>query len=210
MKITVIGAGEMGSAIVKQLNTAGHLIRVTCKSSGRAKLLEQRHTAVRAVAPNGAANGADVVIVATRFIDAIDALNAVGDLKGMTVVDVTNPLTADYKSLTVGRKTSAAEQISMAFEGAKVVKAFNTVLASVLADGGELGNGQRVNVFLASDSQEAKQTVRRLVASMGSTAIDTGGLTNARHLETLAALNLYMSRCVGLGVSARTSWAYRA
>ena len=91
----------------------------------------------------GAAAGADAVILATGYADAVDALQAVGDLKGKVVIDITNPLTADYMGLTIGHSTSAAEEIAKAVPGAEVVKAFNTVFAQVLAEGADFGNGQQ-------------------------------------------------------------------
>ena len=37
MKITVIGAGNMGSAFVKQLSRAGHQVSVTARDSAKAE-----------------------------------------------------------------------------------------------------------------------------------------------------------------------------
>jgi hypothetical protein len=37
------------------------------------------------------------------YADAVTALNALGELSGVVVVDITNPLTADYMGLTIGR-----------------------------------------------------------------------------------------------------------
>ena len=80
-------------------------------------------------------------MLATAYGEAVAALNAVGDLRGKAVIDITNPLTADYMGLTVGHSTSAAEEIAKAVPGAEVVKAFNTVFAQVLADGADFGSG---------------------------------------------------------------------
>ena len=52
-----------------------------------------------------------------------------GRLAGKVVIDITNPLTADYMGLTIGHDTSAAEEIAKAVPGAEVIKAFNTVFA---------------------------------------------------------------------------------
>ena len=65
---------------------------------------------------------------------ALAALRAAGDLDGKVVVDITNPLTADYMELTIGHQTSAAEEIQKDFPKARVVKAFNSVFAQVLAE----------------------------------------------------------------------------
>ena len=117
------------------------------------------------------------------------------------MIDITNPLTADYMGLTLGHSTSASEEIAKAIPGAEVVKAFNTVFAPVLAEGADFGGGRKVSVFLASDSPAAKETARQLADSMGFETIDAGGLKNARYLEPLAGLNIYLGYGAGLGTS---------
>jgi len=145
-------------------------------------------------------------VLATGYADAVQALRAVGDLNGKVVIDITNPLTADYMGLTIGHSTSAAEEIARSAAGAEVVKGFNTVFAQVLAQGADFGAGQKVTVFLASDSERAKQTARALAESMGFDTIDAGGLKNARYLEPLAGLNIYFGYGAGLGTSIAPTW----
>jgi predicted dinucleotide-binding enzyme len=205
MKVTVIGAGNMGSAFVKQLTRAGHQVRVTARDADKARRLAAANPGSIAVPTSGAANGADVVVLATGFVDAAAALNSVGNMQGKVVIDITNPLTADYMGLTLGHSTSAAEEIARAVPGAEFVKAFNTVFAQVLAGGPQLG-GRTVTVFYASDSERAKQSARTLAESMGFETIDAGGLKNARYLEPLAGLNIYLGYGAGLGTSIAPTW----
>jgi predicted dinucleotide-binding enzyme len=210
MKVTVIGAGNMGSAFVKQLHAAGHQVRVTARNAAQAEALAAQYHGVRAVAAAGAAIEADVVIVATSYADAVAALRSVGDLAHKVVVDITNPLTADYMGLTLGHSTSAAEEIARALPEAEVVKAFNTVFAQVLAGGADFGNGRKVSVFFASDSAPAKQTVKTLAESLGFATVDAGGLKNARYLEPLAGLNIYLGYGAGLGTGIAPTWIHKA
>jgi predicted dinucleotide-binding enzyme len=205
MKITVIGTGSMGSAFVKQLAKAGNQIRVTGRDLAKAQALASNHSNAAAAAPGQALGDSDVAIVATGYADAVPALLALGNLQGKVVIDITNPLTADYMGLTLGHSTSAAEEIAKAVPGAEVVKAFNTVFASVLSDGPDLG-GQKVPVFVASDSARAKDTASELARSLGFAVIDTGGLKNARYLEPLAGLNIFLGYGAGLGTSIAPTW----
>src|SRR3569832_711518 len=96
MKVTVIGSGNMGSAFVKQLSAAGHRVRVTGRDAAKAAALASQYKGVEPVPLQGAADGEDAVIVATPYEAAADALNAVGNLQGKVVIDITNPLTPDY------------------------------------------------------------------------------------------------------------------
>ncbi|PUA19868.1 NADPH-dependent F420 reductase [Glaciimonas sp. PCH181] len=210
MKVTVIGAGNMGSAFVKQLTRAGHQVTVTTRNLGKAQAVAAANPDAIAVVAVNAAAVADVVVLATSYDDAVSALKSVGDLSGKVVIDITNPLTADYMGLTLGHSTSASEEIAKAIPGAEVVKAFNTVFAQVLSDGADFGNGQTVSVFVASDSARAKQTAKALAESMGFVTVDAGGLKNARYLEPVAGFNIYLGYGAGLGTSIAPAWIKRA
>lgn len=210
MKVTVIGAGNMGSAFVRQLVKAGHQVSVTARNVAKAQDLAAAHAGVKAVAAGGAARGADVVILATGYSDAASALRVADANPSQAVIDVTNPLSADYMSLTLGHDTSASEEVAKAVPGATIVKGFNTVFAQVLSAGPDFGNGSRVPVFLASDSAEAKQTSAALARSLGFDVVDAGGLKNARYLEPLAGLNIYLGYGAGLGTAIAPTWLRKA
>lgn len=210
MKVTVIGAGNMGSAFVKQLTRAGHQVSVTARDLDKVRQVAAANPGAAAVNADNAAASADVVVLATAYGDAVAALRSVGNLQGKVVIDISNPLTADYMGLTLGHSTSAGEEIAKAVPGAEVVKAFNTVFATVLADGADFGAGRRVSVFVASDSANAKQTAIKLAESMGFETIDAGGLKNARYLEPLAGLNIYLGYGAGLGTSIAPTWIRKA
>ena len=204
MKVTVIGSGNMGSGFVKQLKKAGHDVRVTGRSAEKTQQLAALHGARAVSAAEAAAS--DVLILATGYSDAVPALKALGALDGKVVVDVTNPLTADYMGLTIGHTTSAAEEIAKAVPKAHVVKAFNTVFASVLAEGASLGAGKTVPVFVAGDDARAKTAVSEIARSIGFDVVDAGALKNARYLEPLAGLNIYLGYGAGLGTSIAPAW----
>jgi 8-hydroxy-5-deazaflavin:NADPH oxidoreductase len=210
MKVTVVGAGNMGSAFVKQLVRAGHQVSVTARDAAKAAKVAADNPGAKALATAGAAADADAIVLATGYPDAVDALRAVGDLQGKVLIDITNPLTADHLGLTLGHSTSAAEEIAKAVPGAEVVKGFNTVFAQVLADGPDFGNGQKVTVFVASDSPRAKKTATTLATSIGFVVVDAGGLKNARYLEPLGGLNVYFGYGAGLGTSIAPNWLHKA
>ena len=65
MKVTVIGAGNMGSAFVKQLVRAGHQVSVTARDSSKSAQLAAANPGANAVPTAGAAAGADAVVLAT-------------------------------------------------------------------------------------------------------------------------------------------------
>ena len=210
MNILILGAGNMGAAFAKQLSRAGHQVTVTARNLEKAQAVAAANPGAKAVATANAAAAFDVIVLATGYADAVPALQSLGSLSGKVVIDITNPLTADYMGLTLGHSTSAAEEIAKAVPGAQVVKAFNTLFAQVLAEGADFGKGQTASVFVASDSERAKQTAKALADSMGFATIDAGGLKNARYLEPLAGLNIYLGYGAGLGTSIAPTWLQKA
>ncbi len=210
MKVLVVGAGNMGSAFVKQLVASGQQVRITARNADKAAQLAAAHPGAEAVPADNAAGWADVVVLATAFGDSIPALQSLGTLNGKVVIDITNPLTADYMGLTIGHDTSAAEEIARAIPGAEVVKAFNTVFAQVLAEGADFGASQRVSVFVASDSERAKRAATEIATAIGFEVIDAGGLVNARYLEPVAGLNIYLGYGAGLGTAIAPTWLRKA
>lgn len=209
MKITLIGTGNMGSAFALRLSQAGHDTRLTGRDLDKARALAAQYPNVEAYPADQALGDSAVVIVATAYADALPALRSLGDLSGKVVIDITNPLTPDYMGLTLGHSTSAAEEIARALPEVQLVKAFNTLFAQVLADGPAFADGQRGSVFVASDSERAKQTAMALADSFGFDTVDAGGLVNARYLEPLAGLNIYLGYGAGLGTAIAPAWLHK-
>lgn len=210
MIITVVGTGNMGSSFVKRFTLAGHQVRVTGRDLTKAHTLAAQFNGAQAVPAAAAAQGAQVIVLATAYGDAVSALSSLGDISGKVVIDITNPLSADYMSLTLGHSTSAAEEIANAFPAVHIVKAFNTTFAQVIAEGAAFAAGQVAPVFYAGDDTEAKATVQTLIASTGFKPVDAGSLRNARYLEPLAGLNIYFGYGAGLGTNIVPAWLSRA
>lgn len=206
MQITVVGYGNVGAAMVKQLSAAGHQVTVTGRTlDGASKVATQFNA--ESVGLSSAAKDAELIVLAVPYANAAAALDALGSLEGKVLVDVTNPLTDDYMGLTIGHTTSAAEEIAK-LTRASVVKAFNTLFAQVL-DGGAAFPSQPASVFVASDDKDAKQKVAAVAESAGFATVDAGGLKNARYLEALAGLNVYLGYGAGLGVQISPTWIKR-
>ena len=60
-------------------------------------------------------------------------------------------------------------------------------------------SGQQLDVLLASDDEDAKRTVARIVESAGLRAIDAGPLRRARQLEALGYLHIAVQDGLGTG-----------
>jgi predicted dinucleotide-binding enzyme len=208
MQIAIIGYGNMGSGIAKRAGVVGYTVVLAGRDLAAAKKAAASVGALAAT-PAEAVAGAELVVLATPYAAAADALAAAGDLNNRVLIDISNPLKPDFSGLTIGQTTSAGEEIAKLAPGARVVKAFNTVFASIFSEGPGLEGGT-VPVFYAGDDAAAKESVRQFAERLGFATIDAGGLVNARMLEPLGMLNITLGYKLGGGTSIAPTWLRRA
>lgn len=196
MKIAIIGTGNVGTALGTSFTRAGHEVTFVARDAGKAGEVAASIGAATATSIAAAVRPADVVVLAVPYAATGAILEELGDAtRGKVLVDVTNPLTADYSGLATAGGPSAAERISEAADGARVVKAFNTLFASLQADPTALG--QTIDGLIAGDDAAAKETVAELVRSIGLRPVDAGPLASARELEAIAWLNIALQLRTG-------------
>ncbi len=189
MKIAIIGTGNVGSALGTSFIRAGHDVTFAAQDAEKTRTMAAGLGAAAADSPVEAVREADVVVLAVPYAATAAILDGLGSAtRGKVVVDPTNPLTADYSGLVTAGGPSAAERISNSADGARVVKAFNTLFASVQAD--PTAHGRTIDGLIAGDDETAKATVAELVRSIGLRPVDAGPLASARELEALAWLNI--------------------
>jgi len=204
--VGIIGAGAIGQAFAHQLVNAG--VNVILSNSrgpdSLAEVVEALGDKARAGTVQQAAE-AEIVFISTNWNRTEAALSGL-NWEGRILIDATNPvLLPGYTLAELGGKNSS-QRVSEWAAGARVVKAFNTLFAQVLGDGPTFAGDQRGSVFVASDSERAKQTATALARSLGWNTVDAGGLVNARYLEPLAGLNIYLGYGAGLGTSIAPVW----
>ena len=82
------------------------------------------------------------------------------------------------------RETTTSAMVADLLPGARVVKAFNAILANHLEAGGRLAKdaGRRA-IPIASDDTDAKALVMQFMERIGFEPVDTGGLTDSWRFE---------------------------
>jgi hypothetical protein len=206
MNISILGTGNMAKGLAGVFAAAGYSVVLGSRDAARAaNVAREVGASVAGADLKTAAERADVVVLAVPYGAAAETVAAAGGLGGKTVVDITNPLTDDYTGLTLGHTTSAAEEIQKLAPRAKVVKAFNTIFASVLAAGGKAA-GEAATVFIAGDDADATATVERVAAKAGFAPLQVGRLAVARYLEPLGGLNIALGYGRGLGTDIAPTW----
>jgi predicted dinucleotide-binding enzyme len=199
MKIGVIGAGRVGGTLGSRLARLGHEVIFGVRDPNSPKVravLESAGAKARAAGIAEAAAAAEVLFLATLWPGTQEAIQAAGKLAGKIVVDCTNPATPDG-NLALGWTTSGGEQVAGWAKGARVVKAFNTIFVTVMADP-DFGT-QQPTMFIAGDDPAAKDMVKQLGEGLGFEVIDSGPLAVARYLEPMAFLLVKTAFGAGLG-----------
>jgi predicted dinucleotide-binding enzyme len=189
MKIGIIGSGNVGSALGARWAKNGHTVTFSSRepnSDNMKKVIAEAGSNAKAATVAEAVSASDIILLATPSDASSDAINNAGDLTGKILIDATNPVLPTLDALAFGNTTSAGEQIAQAAPAAKVVKAFNTVGANIMAD--HVFEGHKVVMFYAGDDASAKQTVRALIEDLGFDPQDAGPLTQSRVLEPFALL----------------------
>lgn len=210
MSISILGTGNMASGLAVLFAKGGHHVTLASRDPSEARSVATKlGNDIQGGPLNSAADSAEIVVLAVPFDAAAEVIKAAGGLAGTIVIDITNPMTADFSALTLGHTTSAAEEIQKLAPAARVVKAFNTVFASVLQNGGKVA-GQPATVFVASDDAEARSQVVALAESAGFKTLETGALASARYLEPVGGLNIALAYGLGHGTDIAPTWQHAA
>jgi 8-hydroxy-5-deazaflavin:NADPH oxidoreductase len=191
MKIAFIGAGNVGRALATSSIRAGHAVTITATDVEKAAAVADEVGATPARSNREAAEAAEAVVLAVPYEAIDEVLNGIADVvAGKIVVDVTNRVDPSDWGATIDG-SSAAEEIRSRVPEARVVKAFNTLLASNQAD--PVVEGVELDALVAGDDRDAKRSVLELARSIGLRPIDAGPLRMARALEAMAQLNIMLN-----------------
>jgi 8-hydroxy-5-deazaflavin:NADPH oxidoreductase len=175
MKYAIVGSGAIGSALARRF-VARNIDVYVANRKGPESISGVVRELGSIVKPMTVAEAlrADVVILALPFEAVPDAVKDVA-WDNRIVVDTTNAI--DFPSFTPrdldGRLST--EVVADAVSGARVVKAFNTLPAGILAADPAVLGGRRV-LFVSGDSSTARLAIVELVERLGFAAVDLGAI----------------------------------
>ncbi len=188
--IAIIGTGRVATALGPQFAKQGHRIIYGSRNPDRdsvRQLVARTHATASAMGSADAVRQADIVVLAVPWAAAETVVKSLGDLTGKIIIDPTNPYERGQDGLArLVVDTSAAELIQGWAPGAKVVKAFNAMSSTVMADPDSAGGP--VTVPLVGDDPEAKATVAGIILAMGLETIDLGPVRDAHVVEGMLLL----------------------
>lgn len=180
MEIGIIGTGNIGSILARDLTKLGHKVFIS-NSRGPETLKEKAiETGATAKTVEEAARAKDLVIITvpekavTKLpIDVLSKSSAI-------IIDTCNYYPArDGQILEIDNGLTESEWVSKNLKRS-VVKAFNNIVAPSLdSKGTSAGSTDRVALAIASDDSVAKQVVQKLIDSLGFDVVDTGKLSDS-------------------------------
>jgi 8-hydroxy-5-deazaflavin:NADPH oxidoreductase len=181
-----IGSGNIGQAVATRAIAVGHSV-VMSNSRGPetiAGLVAALGPGARAATADEAGDAADLVIVAIPF-KAFEQV-PVEPLAGKVVVDPSNyyaPRDGHLAELDDGTTTSS-EMLATHLPTSKIVKAFNTIIASQIVEHATpAGTPRRRALPIAGDEPLAKLTVMDLIDEIGFDVVDVGPLAEGGRLD---------------------------
>ena len=183
----IVGVGNIGSALARDLSRAGESIVLASKDPAHAEALaDELGPMVRAASVEDAIAGANVIVFALWLDSMKEVIQQQSDLlDGKIVVDPSNPVSyatgSPVRTLPEGQ-SSASIVARLLPPSAHYVKAFGTLAGPSLA-GEALRQPHRAVLFYATDDEIAATTAERLIRVAGFDPLKAGGLDDAGRIE---------------------------
>jgi len=195
MRVGILGSGAVGQALGQAFAQKGHDVVLGTKNPGKPELAAWQRSvgpnAALGTFPEAAAHG-ELVVLCCLGSAALTVIDLAGPARfdAKILIDVTNPLDfskGNPPGLFVGTTDSLGEQVQHKLPRARVVKCFNVVPNSVMANPNV--GGEMPDMMIAGNDPTAKSEVVSILRQFGwPGAIDVGGIEGARWLEALVPL----------------------
>jgi len=181
MRIGIVGAGRIGGGIARQLAAAGHEVRLSFSRdpSSLERLAHEIGEPASAMSPKEAVAAGDVVVFSVPWSVIPSALDVVGSLDGLVVVDTTN----QFGTPPPPPGQTAAQFNAARMAGARYTKSFNTLTSSFQAEAAARTGADRVVQWLCGDDASAKDVVSSLIQDAGFVPVDLGGTATCAPME---------------------------
>jgi predicted dinucleotide-binding enzyme len=189
MTTAIIGTGELGSVIARQLAAGGETLRLSSADTDSARTLaaEIGRAAVVAVDNRDALQGAGAVVLALRFTVLKGVVDQIADaLTDKVVVVPSNPVGLDAQGNVVRllpKGQSSGEVVTGWLPaGACLAMAFGTMTADLFESSSNRSPEPAV-LFYATDDGRAGEEVERLIRTAGFEPVKVGGIEQSSRLE---------------------------
>src|ERR1700747_343954 len=165
MEIGTIGAGDFAQAFARRALQAGHKVKLSnSRGPGSLREIVNRLGPGTMAATKEEAAACEMLLLAVPWDNVPETLGRLPKWNNQILIDGTNPFhgrAGDFTPADVG-KLSTSQVVAALAPGARVVKAFNHMLAPNL-ESDPIRNGARRVAFVSADDDGAKKGVRALL-----------------------------------------------
>jgi 8-hydroxy-5-deazaflavin:NADPH oxidoreductase len=170
MKIGILGAGAVGTALAKAFTRTGHDVMLSSREpkSPKMQALLAEIPRSKAGTVSETVTFGDIIMISIGWQNGLEeTLRQVSDWSGKILVDTTNRFNSSSP-------LTAAQDIAQITK-APVVKAFNIIGAEHM-DAPQFGD------------EAARKVLSPMITAIGFDVVDLGGLEHSRELEALAQI----------------------
>lgn len=195
MKIAIIGTGNVGGALATKWAHKGHEIVLGVRDQQSFKgreLLQNPNTTLMSIVD--AVQHADVILMATPAMMAVEVAQSLGDTTGKVIIDAAN--------IVMGRGpqgfTNVSDAILANTATRDVVKCFNTTGFNNMQN--PTYGDTAIDLFVAGDSDRGKAIAQQLALDAGfATCYDIGGNDKFALMEQFAFFWINLAMFKGQG-----------
>jgi 8-hydroxy-5-deazaflavin:NADPH oxidoreductase len=195
MSTAVIGIGNLGATVARELAAGGEPLVLSATTRAKAKKVSAEIGPLASPALNNrdAVQRADYVILALWLDSMREVIHEVADLlPGKLIVDPSNPIAAAANGTftrTLPQGQSSGELVaSLLPEGARFAKAFGSLGATLLASSAHR-TPKRAVLFYVTDDARAATEVEILIRTAGFDPVRAGGIAASARIEVGGDLN---------------------
>lgn len=194
MKIGILGSGIVGQTLGSGFIKYGHQVKIgTSNTSKLSDWLKSAGSNASAGSFDEAAKFGDLILLSVKGTAAIAVLEKAGkqNLINKTIIDTTNPI-ADAAPVNgvlkffTNQNNSLMEQLQNKYPESNFVKAFSCVGSALMVNPDF--NGSKPTMFIAGNSDSAKNQVKDILNTFGWDVEDMGKAEAARAIEPLCIL----------------------
>jgi len=196
MDTAVVGLGNIGSRLAKNLTAGSQKIIVADRTLAKAEqLASELGSNAQPMTVAAAIAKADVVILAIYFDAMKQLVGTYRDaLADKIVVDPSNPIAPDgkggFKRIIPAEQSSGQLISALLPHGARLVKAFGTLSAESLASGANRVP-ERAVLFYATDYPPAGNVVAKLIIASRFSPVSIGGIDKSIRIEVSGDLHKF-------------------
>lgn len=194
MKISILGTGNMGKALVKQAaaNVEHQLFWGSRNPAEAAELARGFHPEKIVTGTYEEALEGDLIIPAIPAAAVMEWAIANRDkLNHKIIVDITNPFNSDFSGFTTAWGESSAERLQALLPESKVVGAFKNTFFKVFEN--PIFQGQKSDVLVTADDEESLHQFMATFDALPFRFIHAGKLANNRTIERFTLLELELA-----------------